>query len=58
MSNIKYVIRHNDFAYNDEWYMTDAATLGSIKAIYSDKIEAEQAYKALVVHALYIFNDL
>jgi hypothetical protein len=58
MSNIKYVIRHNDFAYNDEWYMTDAATLGSIKAIYSDKIEAEQAYKALVVHALYSFNDL
>ena len=37
MSNIQYVIRHNHFAYNDEWYQTDQATLGAIKAIYTDK---------------------
>lgn len=53
MSNIKYVIRHNDFAYNDEWYQTDWITQGSIHTIYSDKNEAEQAYKQLIVEALY-----
>ena len=30
MNQIKYVIRHNHFAYNDEWYQTDQATLGAI----------------------------
>lgn len=53
MSNIKYVIRHNDFSYNDEYYMTNCATLGDIKAIYTDKVEAEHAYKKLIVDALY-----
>ena len=53
MSNIKYMIRYNDFGYNDEWYMTDEATLGSIKAIYNDYTEAEKTYKALVAQALY-----
>jgi hypothetical protein len=53
MSNIKYVIRHNDFAYNDEWYMTSEVTLGAIKAVYADQAEADQAYKELVVNALY-----
>ena len=58
MSNIKYVIRHNDFAYNDEWYITDEASLGAIKATYDNKLEAEEAYKKLVVHALYNDQEL
>lgn len=53
MSNIKYVIRHNNFAYNDEWFLTDDATAGRITAVYTDKAEAEQAYKTLIVDALY-----
>lgn len=53
MSNIKYVIRHNEFAYNDEWFLTDDATAGRITAVYTDKAEAEQAYKTLIVDALY-----
>lgn len=53
MSNIKYVIRCNNFAYNDEWFMTDEVELGAIKAVYTDKTEAEQTYKKLVVNALY-----
>jgi hypothetical protein len=53
MSNIKYVIRHNEFAYNDEWFLTADATAGRITAVYTDKAEAEQAYKTLIVDALY-----
>lgn len=53
MSNIKYAIRHQSFGYNDEWYNLDWATQGSIKAVYDDKATAEQAYKALIVKALY-----
>lgn len=53
MSNIQYVIRQNDFAYNDEWHLTNCVSTGAIKEIYSDKAEAEQAYKALVVQGLY-----
>ncbi|WP_296281843.1 hypothetical protein [uncultured Acinetobacter sp.] len=53
MNQIKYVIRHNHFAYNDEWYQTDQATLGAIKAIYTDKDEAMKAYKTLIAHDLY-----
>ena len=53
MSNIQYVIRQNDFAYNDEWFLTHRITTGAIKAIYTDKAEAEQAYKSLVVQGLY-----
>ena len=52
MSNIQYVIRQNDFAYNDEWHLTDCVSTGAIKEIYTDKAEAEQAYKALVVQGL------
>jgi len=53
MSNIQYVIRQNDFAYNDEWHLTNRVSTGAIKQIYTDKIEAEKAYKALVVKGLY-----
>ena len=53
MSNLKYVIRHNEFAYNDEWFLTDEAIAGRITAVYTDKAEAEQAYKTLIVDALY-----
>jgi len=52
MSHIKYVIRHNNFAYNDEWYQADVATLGNIHASYNDKAEADQAWRDLVVQAL------
>lgn len=54
----KYIIRHNDFAYNDEWYQTDASSLGTIHAIYTDKFEAEEVYKQLIVEALYQDEDL
>lgn len=53
MSNIQYVIRQNDFAYNDEWHLTNHVSTGAIKEIYTDKAEAEKAYKALVVKGLY-----
>lgn len=53
MSNIKYVIRSNDFGYNDEWHQTDWVTQGSIHTIYNDRDEAEQAYKHLVVDTFY-----
>ena len=49
----KYVIRQNDFAYNDEWYQTHSPILGAIQAVYTDKSEAEAAYKQLIVEALY-----
>lgn len=58
MNNIKYVIRYNNFAYNDEWFLTDDATAGRITAVYTDKAEAEQAYKSLIVDALYNEADL
>lgn len=53
MNNLKYVIRHNNFAYNDEWFLTNDATAGQITAVYTDKAEAEKAYKTLIVDALY-----
>ncbi|VXA57380.1 conserved hypothetical protein [Acinetobacter proteolyticus] len=53
MSNIQYVIRQNDFAYNDEWHLTNCVSTGAIKQIYTDKVEAEKAYKSLVVEGLY-----
>lgn len=53
MSNKKYVIRHQSFGYNDEWYDLDWTMQGAIKAVYSDKTEAEQQYKKLIVRALY-----
>jgi hypothetical protein len=56
MSNIKYMIRSNDFGYNDEWYITDYATLGVIKAIYNNHTEAEKTYKELVTKALYDYD--
>lgn len=52
MSHIKYVIRHNNFAYNDEWLQSDQATLGNIHASYDDKATAEQAWRDGVVEAL------
>lgn len=58
MSNIQYVIRHNDFAYNDEWYQTLSAETGQIHTIYQDKTEAEQAFKELIVEALYQDEEL
>lgn len=54
----KYVIRQNDFAYNDEWYQTHSPILGAIQAVYTDKSEAEAAYKQLIVEALYHNEDL
>lgn len=54
----KYVIRQNDFAYNDEWYQTHSPILGAIQAVYTDKSEAESAYKQLIVQALYHNEDL
>ncbi len=54
----QYVIRHNDFAYNDEWYQTHTPILGAIQAVYTDKSEAETAYKQLIVEALYHNEDL
>lgn len=53
MSNIQYVIRQNDFAYNDEWHITRCVSTGAIKQIYTDKVEAEKAYKTLIVEGLY-----
>ena len=49
----KYIIRLNNFSYNDEYYSTYDPQLGHIQAIYDNKEEAEQAYKTLVVEALY-----
>lgn len=53
MSNIKYVIRQQSFAYNDEYYDTRDPMKGNITAVYDDKSTAEEAYKQLIVDALY-----
>lgn len=58
MINLKYIIRRNEFAYNDEWFLTHNVTAGRITAVYTDKAEAQQAYQALVVDALYNESDL
>lgn len=58
MSNIQYVIRHNDFTYNDEWFQTSFPEAGIIEAIYDSKADAEQAFKQLIVSALYDAEDL
>lgn len=58
MINLKYIIRRNEFAYNDEWFLTRNVTAGRITAVYTDKAEAQQAYQALVVDALYNESDL
>lgn len=55
---IKYIIRHNDFAYNDEWFQTVFPEAGRIHTIYEDKAEAEYAFKKLIVEALYADDDL
>lgn len=55
---IKYIIRHNDFAYNDEWFQTSSPEAGRIHTIYEDKAEAEYAFKKLIVEALYADDDL
>lgn len=55
---IKYIIRHNDFAYNDEWLQTGSPEAGRIHTIYEDKAEAEYAFKKLIVEALYADDDL
>lgn len=57
MNHIQYVIRYNDFAYNDEWFQTGSPELGRIHAIYDDKDEAEQAFKELTVESLYADED-
>lgn len=58
MNHIQYVIRHNDFAYNDEWFQTSFPEAGTIHAIYDNKDEAEQVFKQLIVSALYDAEDL
>ena len=55
---IQYIIRHNDFAYNDEWLQTIFPEAGTIHAIYDNKDEAEQVFKQLIVSALYDAEDL
>lgn len=55
---IKYIIRHNDFAYNDEWFQTGSPEAGRIHTIYEDKAEAGYAFKKLIVEALYADDDL
>lgn len=57
-SQTVYVIRQNNFAYNDEWYQTYPPSVGSIQAIYTDKTEAETEFKKLVVAALYEDGEL
>ncbi|MDM1249114.1 hypothetical protein HX005_17210 [Acinetobacter sp. R933-2] len=54
----KYVIRQNNFSYNDEYFSTYNTELGHIQAIYDNKQEAEQAYKTLIVEALYQQDSL
>lgn len=51
------MIRRVDFGYNDEYYVTYDQHLGDIEQVYTDKTQAEIAYKALVVQALQD-NDL
>ena len=56
--SIKYIIRRNEFSYNDEYFSLHSATPSVIKAIYDNKAEAEEAYKSLVVEALYQQDNL
>ena len=58
MNHIQYIIRHNDFAYNDEWFQTGSPEAGRIHTIYDDKAEAELAFKELIVEALYAEEEL
>lgn len=58
MNHIQYIIRHNDFAYNDEWFQTGSPEAGRIHTIYNNKAEAEQAFKELIVEALYAEEEL
>lgn len=48
----KYIIRRVDFGYNDEYFQTHYAHQGAIQQIYTDKAEAEQAYKKLIIDEL------
>ncbi len=48
----KYIIRRVDFAYNDEFFLTNDKNLGKIQQIYPDYAEAFAAYQALVVDEL------
>lgn len=48
----KYVIRQNQFGYNDEWYVMDWIESSIIREIHDNQSDAETAYKKLTVHAL------
>ncbi|STZ09190.1 Uncharacterised protein [Moraxella caprae] len=48
----KYVIRQNEFGYNDEWYVMDYVESSIIREIHDNQSDAETAYKKLTVHAL------
>lgn len=48
----KYVIRQNQFGYNDEWYVMDWIESSTIREVYDNQSDAETAYKKLTVHAL------
>ena len=49
---IQYVIRSFEFAYNDEYYLTNEGNLGSIDSTYDNLDEAEAALKKLNAQAL------
>lgn len=44
----KYVIRQNEFAYNDEWYVTSHIESTRIKQTFDDYDTAKTAYKKLI----------
>ncbi|WP_066802125.1 hypothetical protein [Moraxella oblonga] len=48
----KYVIRQNQFGYNDEWYVMGWIESSIIREVYDNQSDAETAYKKLTVHAL------
>lgn len=52
MNTHQYIIRHVDFAYNDEYFQTAFKSLGHIQSLFDDRAAAEAAYKNLVVAAL------
>ena len=55
MSKFCYLIRQNNFAYNDEYFLTDAENppvLGKIESFYTNKEQATQHWKVRIVEAL------
>ena len=52
MSNIKYVIRTQDFSRGFDEYLMDSVTAGKIHSIYEDRDAAIEAWKKLVVDAV------